>query len=74
MVRGSYEDMYIMFNVLGFNYDHAGPDFDVYCAANPFHPCPGQNAAALVNDPDVLAQYNLIIVTCGGDWPGASGW
>jgi hypothetical protein len=72
MIRGAYEDMFVMFNALGFNYDHAGDDFDVYCAPNPFHPCPGQQAAALVNDPARLAQYNMIIVTCGADWPTAS--
>lgn len=72
MIRGAYEDMFIMFSSMGFNYDHAGADFDVYCQPNPFHPCPGPQASALLNDPDLLAQYNLIIVTCGGDWPAAS--
>ena len=70
VIRGGYENMRPMFDVLGFNYNHDGPDFDIYCAWNPFNRCPGPGVRTLLNDPAVLDQYNLIIVSCGEDWPG----
>ncbi len=69
MVRGAYENMAPMFNALGFDYDHAGDDFDIYCQWDPFGICPGPAPAALLNDPAVLDQYNVILVSCGEDWP-----
>jgi hypothetical protein len=71
MIRGGYEDMEPLFTVLGFDYDHAGDDFDIYCYSDIFNPCPGPPASDLLSDPAVLDQYNLIIVTCGVDWPGS---
>lgn len=70
MVRGNYENMRPMFSALGFNYDHESPDFDIYCAGGAFGGCPGPNVPTLLNDPAVLDQYNVILVSCGEDWPG----
>jgi hypothetical protein len=71
MIRGSYENMRPMFNALGFDYDHEGIDFDIYCAPDPIlHSCPGSGVPTLLDDPAVLDQYNMIIISCGQDWPG----
>ncbi len=72
MIRGGYENMRPMFDVLGFEYDHDQYDFDIYCAWNPLSACPGPGVNTLLNDPATLNQYNLIIVSCGEDWPGGS--
>jgi hypothetical protein len=63
MVEGSYEDMEPMFTALSFDFDEAGVDFDIYQG----------DVGNLLNDPELLDQYNLIIVTCGESWPGRNG-
>ncbi len=71
MVRGAYENMRPMFDALGFDYNHDGIDFDIYCAPDPFFgTCPGPGVPSLLNDLAVMNQYNVIIVSCGEDWPG----
>jgi len=71
MIKGSYEDMEPMFTALGFDYTNAGVDFDIFCVADPFfNTCPTDSdpVADLLNDAARLAEYNLIIVSCGADW------
>ncbi|MBN2723687.1 MAG: hypothetical protein JXR95_06420 [Deltaproteobacteria bacterium] len=66
IVVGAYEkNMNVMFEALGFEYDNDRL-VEIDTSGDIMHPFDPTEADLLVEDPDELAKYNLIIVTCGG--------
>ncbi len=59
IIHGQYEDMSIMFEALGFDYDG---EFSVYRGSS--------EVGQLVGSYENLAKYNLIIAPCGESWVG----
>jgi hypothetical protein len=58
IIDANYEDMSIMFEALGFDYDG---EIDLITDVSGF-----------LGSPTTLADYNLIIAPCGENWPGGN--